>query len=229
MGDAPATRAVIFDMDGVIVDSELHWKSLEGFFLQSLVQGWDAEAQSKIIGISVHDLYKMLVEQYGLAKSKDEFLALYYDMAREIYEQRASLLPGFLDLLRALREAGVPLALASSSPMSWIDMVLDRFGLREEFRVAVSADELEGPGKPSPAIYLLTARKLGVPPERCVVIEDSTHGVLSAKRAGMYCIGFQNGFNDEQDLSVADVLVQGFPTLPLSLLLNPHLHPTGHN
>jgi HAD superfamily hydrolase (TIGR01509 family) len=213
-------------MDGVIVDSELHWKSLEGFFLQSLVQRWDAQAQSKIIGISVHDLYKMLVEQYGLAKSKDEFLALYHDMAREIYEQRASLLPGFLDLLRALREADMPLALASSSPMSWINMVLDRFDLHGEFNVVVSADELEGEGKPSPAIYLLTARKLGVSPERCVVIEDSTNGVLSAKRAGMYCIGFENGFNDEQDLSAADVLIQGFPALPLSLLLNPHMHPT---
>jgi HAD superfamily hydrolase (TIGR01509 family) len=214
-------------MDGVIVDSELHWKSLEGFFLQSLVQGWNAEAQSKIIGISVHDLYRMLVEQYGLAKSKDEFLALYHDMAREIYEQRASLLPGFLDLLKALREAGVPLALASSSPMSWINMVLDRFDLHGEFSVVVSADELEGAGKPSPAIYLLTARKLGVPPERCVVIEDSMNGVLSAKHAGMYCIGFENGFNDEQDISNADVLVQGFSGIPLSLLLNPHLHQTG--
>ena len=227
VSDTSAAQAVIFDMDGVIVDSELHWKSLEGFFLQSLVQGWDAEAQSKIIGISVHDLYKMLVQEYGLHKSEDEFLALYDDMAREIYNERVSLLPGFLELFHTLQETGLPLALASSSPQSWIDMVLDRFDLRGAFHVIVSADQLEGEGKPSPAIYLLTARKLGVLPGRCVVIEDSMNGVISAKRAGMYCIGLRNGFNEEQDISAADIVVEGFSSLPISLLLDPALHPTG--
>ncbi len=226
MNSVRTVEAVIFDMDGVIVDSELHWKKLEGFFLQSLVQGWNAEAQSKIIGLSVHDLYSLLVTQYGLDRPQAEFFELYNGMAREIYRQHASLLPGFLDLLTALQEAQVPLALASSSPMDWIRMALDRFSLHEAFSVVVSADELNGEGKPSPAIYLLTAQRLGVAPERCAVIEDSKNGVLSAKRAGMYCIGFQNGFNEEQDLSAADVLVQGFPSLPLTLLLRNPLHPT---
>jgi HAD superfamily hydrolase (TIGR01509 family) len=222
-------EAVIFDMDGVIVDSELHWKTLEGFFLQSLVQGWSAEAQSKIIGLSLGALYTMLVDDYNLDKPKAEFFALYNEMARDIYEQRAALLPGFSDLLAGLRESGIALALASSSPMAWINMVLDRFNLRGEFSVIVSADELGGEGKPSPAIYLLTAQKLGVAPERCAVIEDSRNGVLSAKRAGMYCIGLQNGFNEEQDLSAADVLVQGFSSLPVSLLLvKPRTHVPFH-
>ncbi len=225
MSNSRAIEAVIFDMDGVIVDSELHWKKLEGFFLQSLVNGWDAEAQSKIIGLSVHDLYSLLVAGYRLDKPKAEFFDLYNGMAREIYRQHANLLPGFLDLLSQLQEAGVFLALASSSPMGWIEMVLDRFSLREAFSVVVSADELNGEGKPSPAIYLLTAQRLVVAPERCAVIEDSRNGVLSAKRAGMYCIGFQNGFNAEQDLSAADALAQGFPSLPLTLLLRDALHP----
>lgn len=219
VSESRAIEAVIFDMDGVIVDSELHWKTLEGFFLQSLVQRWDAGAQSKIIGLSLDSLYTMLVEEYGLDKPKAEFVALYNEMAREIYEQRASLLPGFTELLAQLRESNVTLALASSSPMAWIDMVLDRFNLHGAFSLVVSADELAGEGKPSPAIYVLTARRLGVAPERCAVIEDSMNGVLSAKRAGMYCIGFQNDFNQEQDLSTADVLVQGFSELPVSLLL----------
>jgi HAD superfamily hydrolase (TIGR01509 family) len=208
-------------MDGVIVDSELHWKSLEGYFLQSLVQGWSAEAQSKIIGLSLEALYTMLVDEYKLDKPKAEFFALYNEMAREIYEHRASLLPGFSELLGELQESKVALALASSSPMAWINMVLDRFDLRGKFSIVVSADELGGEGKPSPAIYLLTAQWLGVAPERCAVIEDSKNGVISAKRAGMYCVGLENGFNEEQDLSAADVLVQGFSTLPVSLLLGP--------
>lgn len=224
MSSSCPIEAVIFDMDGVIVDSELHWKKLEGYFLQSLVQGWNAQAQAKIIGLSVHDLYTLLVTEYGLTQAKADFFDLYNGMAREIYTQHANLLPGFLDLLADLQAAKVPLALASSSPMGWIAMVLDRFDLHEAFRVVVSADELHGEGKPSPAIYVLTAQRLSVAPERCSVIEDSRNGVLSAKRAGMYCIGFQNGFNDDQDLSDADVLVQGFPLLPMSLLLRNTLH-----
>ena len=200
--------ALIFDMDGVIVDSELHWKQLEGFFLQSLIPSWTPADQGRIIGLSIHDLYTMLSGEFGLRKSKEEFLELYHEMARDIYNHKVALIPGFLDLLHDLRRNEIPTALASSSTRSWIDMVLDRFDLRPMFDVVVSADELEGgEGKPSPAIYLLTAQKLNVQPARCVVIEDSRNGVLSAKNAGMYCIGFRNGFNDEQDLSAADEIV----------------------
>jgi HAD superfamily hydrolase (TIGR01509 family) len=200
--------ALIFDMDGVIVDSELHWKQLEGFFLQSLIPAWTPADQGRIIGLSIHDLYNMLSGEFGLRKSKDEFLELYHEMARDIYNHKVALIPGFLDLLHDLRRNEIPTALASSSTQSWIDMVLERFDLRAMFDVVVSADELEGgEGKPSPAIYLLTAQKLNVQPARCVVIEDSRNGVLSAKNAGMYCIGFRNGFNDEQDLSAADEIV----------------------
>jgi beta-phosphoglucomutase-like phosphatase (HAD superfamily) len=96
--------------------------------------------------------------------------------------------------------------------------VLQRFDLLESFKVVVSADELEGNGKPSPAIYLLTAKRLGVSPDRCIAIEDSKNGVLSAKNAGMFCIGFRNGFNDEQDLSRADMVIQRFVELDWQML-----------
>lgn len=216
MESQPTAYAVIFDMDGVIVDSELHWKSTEGFFLQSLIPGWTSADQDQIIGLSVHDLYRLLTTQYGVTLSKEQFLVMYQGMADEIYGQKASLLPGFCDLLTSLKAQGIPLALASSSPMSWINIVLDRFGLRSSFDVVVSADQLEeGRGKPSPAIYLLTVERLGVPPQRCVVIEDSMNGALSAKRAGMFCIGLRNGFNEEQDLSSADVVVDSFDIEPL--------------
>ena len=206
-------NSFIFDMDGVIVDSELHWKSLEGFFLQSLIPAWTSADQDRIIGMSVHDLYRLLTADYGLQHNKEEFLDLYHDMAREIYAEKASLIPGFLNLLSWLRAKQVRIALASSSPRPWIEMVLDRFDLYPAFEVVVSADELQGEGKPSPAIYLLTAEKLGVPPESCVVIEDSEKGVLSSRSAGMFCIGFRNGFNDEQDLSTADLIITGFQQL----------------
>jgi len=206
-------NAVIFDMDGVIVDSEIHWKTLEGYFLQSLIPTWTSADQDKIIGLGVHDLYTLLISQYGLQKTKQQFLELYQEMANKIYGQKVSLIAGFSDLLTTLNKNNIPVALASSSPRSWINIMLRRFGLQASFRVVVSADELEGEGKPSPAIYLLTAQRLGVSPTSCIAIEDSKNGVLSARNAGMFCIGFRNGFNEEQDLSKADMIIHGFAEL----------------
>jgi len=205
--------AVIFDMDGVIVDSEIHWKTTEGYFLQSLIPTWSINDQDKILGLGVHDLYALLASTYQLHKTKEQFLELYQEMANVIYGEKVSLIEGFTELLSVLHANHIPVALASSSPWTWINIMLERFNLRESFQAIVSADELEGEGKPSPAIYLLTAKQLGVSPTRCIAIEDSKNGVLSAKNAGMYCIGFRNGFNDEQDLSRADMIIQHFAEL----------------
>jgi HAD superfamily hydrolase (TIGR01509 family) len=211
--------AVIFDMDGVIVDSEIHWKTTEGYFLQSLIPTWNMNDQDRIIGLGVHDVYTILVNTYHLQLSKAQFLAIYQEMANEIYGQKVSLMEGFAELLSTLNSNHIPVALASSSPASWINIMLQRFNLRESFKVVVSADELAGEGKPSPAIYLHTANRLGVRPDRCIAIEDSYNGVLSAKRAEMFCIGFRNGFNDEQDLSNADVIIHHFAEFNWQTLL----------
>jgi len=211
--------AVIFDMDGVIVDSEIHWKTTEGYFLQSLIPTWSMNDQDRIIGLGVHDVYTILVNTYHLQQSKAQFLAIYQEMANEIYGQKVSLIEGFTELLSTLNNNNIPVALASSSPASWIDVMLQRFSLRESFKVVVSADELAGEGKPSPAIYLYTAKRLGIKPAKCIAIEDSKNGVLSAKRAEMFCIGFRNGFNDEQDLSGADMIIRRFAELDWKTLL----------
>ena len=208
-----SAQAVIFDMDGVIVDSELHWKSLEGYFLQALIPGWTMQDQGKIIGLSLDNLYTMLADEYGLKKPRESFLAQYHAMAAQIYREKAALLPGFRETLDRLISLKMPLALASSSPRSWIELVLDKFDLRSAFRVVVSAEEVGGQGKPAPDIYLHTARKLNVQPADCVVIEDSKNGALSARNAGMFCIGLRNGFNEEQDLSAAHVVVDGYAGL----------------
>lgn len=211
--------AVIFDMDGVIVDSEIHWKTSEGYFLQSLIPNWSMNDQDRIIGLGVHDLYTLLASTYHLQKTEEQFLAIYQEMANEIYGHKVALMDGFAELLNSLNDNNIPVALASSSPLSWIHIMLDRFSLRESFRVVVSADELAGEGKPSPAIYLLTAKRLGVRPDRCIAIEDSKNGVLSAKNAEMFCVGFRNGFNNEQDLSRADVIIRRFAEFDWQLML----------
>lgn len=206
-------------MDGVIVDSEIHWKGFEGFFLRTLIPAWTEQDQHRIIGLSTNDLFAMLSGEYGLNQDREEFLALYDKTAHEIYGQRASLIEGFRELLFLLKEKAVPVGLASSSPKSWIKTLLDRYDLNPYFDAVVSGQDMpEGKGKPAPDIYLYTASLLGVEPSMCIVIEDSRNGVLSAKAAGMYCIGFRNGFNEEQDLSQADVIVNGYKELDSSVL-----------
>jgi len=213
-------QAFIFDMDGVIVDSEIHWKSVEGYYLRQIIPGWTEEDQGRIVGISLDNLFTMLRGEYGYSGSEEEFLETYHANARRIYTEKVQLLPGFETLLVLLHEKGVRLALASSSPRDWIDWMLDRFGLRRAFDITVSAEEIEGEGKPSPAIYLHTARALGVDPARCVVVEDSRNGVLSARAAGMYCIGLRNGFNDDQDLSGANIVVKGLEEIDWPTLMS---------
>ncbi len=135
-------QAFIFDMDGVIVDSELHWKKPEGFFLRSLVPNWTDADQTRIIGLSLDNMYRLLTTEYGVTHSKDDFLEVYMAMARQIYREMVSLMPGFAELMSDLHRRGTPVALASSSTRSWIDIVLDRFDLRSDFDAVVSADDL---------------------------------------------------------------------------------------
>ena len=106
------------------------------------IPSWSDADQSRIIGLSVHDNYRLLVSEYNLQQTKEQFLAVYDPIAAEIYGQKVSLLDGFLGLLDIARDLKVRVALASSSPKNWIDIVLDRFHLRDLFEVVVSADEL---------------------------------------------------------------------------------------
>jgi len=200
--------AVIFDMDGVLVDSEVHWRKVEHEFLAELVPGWSETDQQRILGMSAYDVHSLLVEKYGLKKTRDEYVDHYRLMARRIYGERSSLLEGAAESLEQLHRARITLGLASSSPHDWIGIVLDRFGFRQYFKAVISSDDVGGKGKPLPGIYLHAAAQIDYPPSRCVAIEDSRKGVQSAKAAGMKCVGLRNGFNGEQNLSAADYIVQ---------------------
>jgi len=205
-------NAVIFDMDGVLIDSEIHWRGKEVSFLKELVPGWNSELKKKTVGISTSDIYDLLRLHFKTRMSRREFIRLYsHDrVAMDIFENRASLLPGVLNLIKELDNQGLTLAVASSSPRLWIDTVMKRFKLGHLFDRIISAEHLGGRGKPEPDIYVHAARQLGRKPGECIAIEDTENGVISAKRAGMECIAIRNGFNDEQDLSGADFEISKF-------------------
>ncbi len=210
--------AVIFDMDGVLVDSEQHWVLVETEFLQGFVPGWTDEMQKSILGMSAFDVHTLLVEEHGVAISSEEFLERYQGLADEIYGVKSSLIEGTVALATHLKEAGLPLAIASSSPRAWVSIVVERFSLDTYFSAVSCSDDVGGKGKPAPDVYQHAARQLGVDAEACVAIEDTSKGLSSAIAAGMGTVALRNGFNDEQDLSHADLLVSNLAEVSLEQL-----------
>lgn len=211
-------NTIIFDMDGVIVDSELHWRAIEEPFLRSLIPDSYKEYHKYIVGRSLSDIFLYLDSNFNIPMNKDEFMGSYNEMAVTIYEESANLLPGVLDFIKLLKEEKLTLALASSSPMLWVNMAVKRFDLNQYFEKVISADETGSKGKPAPDIYIHTMKQLKKNLTECLAIEDSKNGVISAQEAGMKCVGLKNGFNDDQDLSFSDILIHEFDELSIGMI-----------
>ncbi|XGI84358.1 HAD family hydrolase [Halorutilales archaeon Cl-col2-1] len=201
------SEAVVFDMDGVIVDSEVYWEpEKETIIEEALVCDDDKDEVSPedLTGINVLDQYELLSERgYEMAVTEDEYFDLYDSRAEAIYTEKVSLTDGFDYLLNEIRERGLKTAISTSSFPSWVEMVLERFELEDSFDVVVSADEIDVEGKPEPDIYEYVASELGVDPEDCIVVEDSETGIESARRSGAYCIGY-SASGDPDHLENAD-------------------------
>lgn len=202
------TKGFIFDMDGVIIDSEpLHFevdkRTTEHFGLDVTY-----EQLERYVGMTNPEMWASLRDEYGLAASVEEIIS--YQMALKIEGLQAMSndpIDGIRELLGELRHAGIRVALASSSPTVFIREVLSKFSITHMFSCIVSGEEVEC-GKPAPDVFLQAAKLLEVSPEQCIVLEDSRNGVLAAKSAGMRCIGYLNPNSGNQDLSMANWTVR---------------------
>jgi HAD superfamily hydrolase (TIGR01509 family) len=215
MSESPT--AICFDMAGVLVMSEDYWVERQREHILPTAAPDDEIPVSAITGRDYSEIYPELAEQYDVAISRERFEGLFEDAGEEIYGEHAVLLDGAHELLADLRAAGVKLALTTSAPWDWIDAVDERFDLLSRFDAAVSAGDVDGPGKPEPDIYQRGARELGVEPSECWAVEDSTAGATAAVAAGMTTVGFR-GDGGDADLSMADYVVEG-PTELRALLV----------
>lgn len=210
MAIANNIKGVVFDFDGVVVDSERHWPDVENDYLREHLTAWKDQSYKDLIGKSLPEVHEYLKRNYGFTLSAAQYFDDYENMAIPLYQRRAKLLPDLSRLIEYLQERQLLLAIASSSKRSWIDLALKANNLTGHFGVVVSAHDKDiQKGKPAPDVYLATARLLGCNLAELVAVEDSRSGVLSAKAAGLICIGLRNGFNDDQDLSRADYIVDG--------------------
>ena len=178
--------AVVFDLDGVLIDSEPVWEQVRHGFVRERGGRWPDDAQTRLLGMSTAEWASYLSADLGVDLPPDEVADVVIDRMAARYADRLPLIPGADDALRRLA-ARWPLALASSSPRRLIDSVLAAAGWGELFEATVSTEEV-GRGKPAPDVYSEAARRLGRIASACTAVEDSSNGMRSAAAAGMRVI-----------------------------------------
>jgi len=188
---AERIEAVVFDMDGVLVDTEHLWDEVREALTEEWGGRYTPEAQEAMMGMSSPEWSRYLHEVVGLREPPEVINAEVVRRMLERYEMDLPVVPGAVEAVRRLAGAGYRLAVASSSNRELIDAVLRRLELTSVFDVTVSSEEVAR-GKPAPDVYLETSRRLGVPPGRCMAIEDSASGIRAAHAAGMRVIAYPN-------------------------------------
>ncbi len=181
-------KAVIFDMDGLLIDSEPLWEEVELRTFKSVGVPLTHETTKQTMGLRsdevVHYWYK---RHPWTGPSQDEVNELLINGVIELIREKGELQPGASDVVRMVAEAGLPMAIASSSQTAIIQAFLDKSGFDKDIKVVQSAEH-EPYGKPHPGVYISAAKNLGVHPTDCLAFEDSPNGVLSAKAAKMKCV-----------------------------------------
>jgi HAD superfamily hydrolase (TIGR01509 family) len=207
-------QAVIFDMDGVIIDSEPVYFNIDKQMFEELNIAVSFEEHCSYVGTSSQNMWSAIIKKHGIPDQPEELMRKEYSLYKEHLVNANDLQPidGVVELINELHKNNFKLVLASSSRMETIDIVLNKFKLVEFFMAKVSGSELVH-SKPHPEIFLRSAQLIKSEPGECIVIEDSKNGVTAAKAAGMKCIGFLNPSSGDQDLKNADMVVRSLKGL----------------
>lgn len=204
-------KAVLFDMDGVIVDTEpLHRKAYFKMF-EDVEIDVSEELYNSFTGQATLPICNTLCSHFSLTTSPEELVKIKRNNFKNLFEfdDSLELIDGVLERIKEYHENGLTLILASSASMPNINRIFDRFNLESYFKAKISGADLKA-SKPHPEIFIRASELAGEPRENCVVIEDSTNGMKAAKAAGIFCVGFQSPNSLDQDYSLADLVVRNF-------------------
>ncbi|MDP2339158.1 MAG: HAD family phosphatase [Bacteroidota bacterium] len=211
-------KAIIFDMDGVLVDSEpIHVEIEKRQFSLNQISISDEE-HHKYMGTASDVMWKEIAERQILLLPVEELIEQNRTESIRLFSEldEIPVMPGLFDLLEKLKVKNYPMAVASSSFPEIIDLILVKTYLKKYFQVVVSSQEA-GKSKPEPDVFLLAAKKLGVSPENCLVIEDSANGIAAAHAAGMSCVAYQGPGADPKNQKEADAIVRNYVQLGMML------------
>lgn len=203
-------KMVIFDMDGVLIDSEGFYKEINAQHFEELGVHITDEEYESFIGIAADLMWSYIKEKGKLSQDvatlrRDEKERKHAFLAKAPLEP----MPGIPALLKKLKEQNYALSLASSSSRKNVEVIVQKLGIASYFDCMVSGEEVKN-GKPAPDIFLKAAAQVGIAPKYCYVIEDSNNGARAAKAAGMQCIGFRSPNSGQQDLSLCDLIIDSF-------------------
>jgi HAD superfamily hydrolase (TIGR01509 family) len=212
-------KAVIFDMDGVIVDSEpLHYEA-HNILLGSYGHSLSDEHIRKYAGINSRVLYTQLKEKLNLPQDVDALVMKKKEIFLMLAAKKLKLMPHATEFIGFVKANGFKVAIASSGLREQIHAMLNKFGLLKHFETIVSVDDVKN-AKPHPEIYLEAIRRLGLKSSECIAIEDSDKGIASAKQAGLKVIAVPNKYTEHQDLSMADLRVSSLKEITLETIKN---------
>lgn len=207
-------QTVIFDMDGVIVDTEpVHHYAFRQHFEQLSIEV-SPEMYASFAGNSTRNVFQKLKHHFQLSQDVEVLIDTKRQLFNEAFDQKEDLhlLDGVEDLIKELHQNGMQLILASSSAKVTINRIFNRFNLHQYFTHIISGEDFEN-SKPDPAIFNHAVLLSNCPKENCIVIEDSTNGIKAAKAAGIYCIGYDSPNSKLQDYSLADLVISDFSEL----------------
>lgn len=221
-------KAVIFDMDGVLVDSEpLHYMVNKMTMQERFGIDLDYEYYKQFIGSTVMAMWRKIIGDFSIeGYTAEELFELSEIVKKKLVDEKGyPEVPGVVSFVKSI-SSKYKLAVASSSSPVNIERNITKLGLTEDFHKLVSGLTVANP-KPAPDVFLKAAMELGVKPEECIVIEDSCNGTKAARAAGMACIGFINPGSGDQDLSAADYLFEAFDNIDGGFLEMVHSHHFG--
>ncbi|SFZ91429.1 haloacid dehalogenase superfamily, subfamily IA, variant 3 with third motif having DD or ED/haloacid dehalogenase superfamily, subfamily IA, variant 1 with third motif having Dx(3-4)D or Dx(3-4)E [Flaviramulus basaltis] len=214
-------KAVIFDMDGVIIDSEpMHNKAYHDMFDEVGINVSN-ELYESFTGQSTINICKRLCDYFNLEESPETLVALKRKHYKQFFESNSDLglIDGVLDLIKDYHSNGLKLVLASSAAMTSINQIFDRFELNPYFIAKFSGGDLKQ-SKPHPEIFIKAAKATGFSNKACIVIEDSTNGIEAAKAANIFCVGYDSFHSKNQDYTKADMVIKDFKEIEFNKINN---------
>lgn len=214
-------KVVIFDMDGVVVDTEPTYREINAELYKELNVNITLEEQFSFVGNGSRIIWTKIKNKGNLTQSVEELMEMSKSRKYEYLSKLDSIITpikGIENLLLMLKANGFAIAMASSSPRKNIEVILSRVKLINYFEYIVSGEDVEK-GKPNPDIFLKAAERFKAEVCDCTVVEDSNNGVIGAKAAGMKCVGFRNLNSGNQDISKADIIVETFNEESISRII----------
>ena len=208
---------IIFDMDGLMLESEELWSEVDRCVVDQYGLEFNPSFKHLFMGCEKIESSRKFCELYGLEESPEVIANMRNELARKFYREQVELMPGLEELVYRLKDQGKPLAVATSADYAILTIVQAKFHIFQRFEALVCADEVKR-GKPAPDLFLEAARRLGMPARSALVLEDSPHGITAALSAGMKVIGVPNPAVKREKMEHATVLVEQLSDISTDLI-----------